>query len=67
MIDLTLNIRWIISKVHECHISLLVIAMKYDDELITIDYFDELLMKIIRFIHNVDVEIIIDQIDDVDL
>ena len=41
--------------------------MKYDNEFITIDYFDELLMKVIRFVHNVDVKTVINQIDDVDL
>ena len=62
-----LNIRRIIFKVHECHISLLVIAIKYDNEFITIDYLDKSLMKITRFVHNADVKIIINQIDDVDL
>ena len=41
--------------------------MKYDNELVTIDYLNELLMKITRFVHNVDVKTIINQIDDVDL
>ena len=62
-----MNIRWIISKIHECHISLFVIAMKYDNEFITIDYFNKSLMKIIRFVHNVDVKTIINQINNVNL
>ena len=41
--------------------------MKYNDEFITIDYLDESLMKIIRFVHNVDVKTIIDQIDNINL
>ena len=41
--------------------------MKYDDEFIIIDYFDESLMKIIRFVHHVNIKTIINQINDVDL
>ena len=41
--------------------------MKYDDKFVTINYFDESLMKIVRFIYNADIKTIIDQIDDVDL
>ena len=41
--------------------------MKYNDEFVTIDYLDELLMKVIRFVYNADVKTVINQIDDVDL
>ena len=44
-----------------------IIAIKYDNEFITINYFDESLIKIARFVYNVDVKTIINQIDDVDL
>ena len=62
-----MNIRRIIFKVHECHISLLVIAMKYNNKFITIDYFDESLMKITCFVHNVDIKTVVDQINNVNL
>ena len=41
--------------------------MKYDDKFIIINYLDESLMKITRFVYNADVKTVINQIDNVNL